>query len=202
MLENRSFPPAPILSQRSSPSRVRSRRARKRRALDRCGPLQPAPLRRKNKIKRPPQSFLPLGGSRSVPVHVGQKRTDRFVLVCRSLSWVGRFFRFLQKNCAPGSPRNDDLQLGRPPASPVLCFFRPGAHLASLPLRASVFIAPPRESSTLVREISPRKTHQTLVPGDRLPSLAAEPPDHDSAGSRAVDPHPRTTAAADDAQSR
>src|SRR6266403_5597807 len=52
MLENRSFPPAPILSQRSSRSRVRSRRARKRRALDRCGPLQPAPLRRKNKKQK------------------------------------------------------------------------------------------------------------------------------------------------------
>src|SRR5271157_2099460 len=111
-----------------------------------------------------------------------------------------------QKNVAPGSPRNDDRHLGRPLASPGLCFFRTsegtGAHPTSPTWRPSVFIAPPPESSTLIAETAPRKTHQTLVPEDRLPSLAAEPPDHDSAGSRAVDRHPRTTAAADDAQSR
>jgi hypothetical protein len=34
------------------------RRARKRRALDRCGPLQGAPLWRKSKNKKTSQSFL------------------------------------------------------------------------------------------------------------------------------------------------
>ena len=34
------------------------RRARKRRALDRCGPLQEAPLGRKSKTKRPQRVFF------------------------------------------------------------------------------------------------------------------------------------------------
>src|SRR6266550_8137337 len=111
-----------------------------------------------------------------------------------------------QRKFVPGSPRNDDRHLGRPPASPQWALFpnlrRHGRTPSFLDLAVSVFIAPPRESSAWVREISPRTTRQTLVAGDRLPLLAAEPPDHDSAGSRAVDPHPRTTAAGDDAQSR
>src|SRR5207244_9734949 len=41
ILRNPSFSSrSRIFSQRSSPSRIRSRRARKRRVLDRCGPLQ------------------------------------------------------------------------------------------------------------------------------------------------------------------
>src|SRR5712691_10369335 len=111
-----------------------------------------------------------------------------------------------QKNVAPGAPRNDDLQLGRPLASPVCCFFRTSAGTAAPPAsstsRSSFLIAPPRQSSTLVADISPRKTHQILVPGGQLPWLAAELPGHDSAGSRGVDRHPGTTAPADDAQSR
>ncbi len=107
------------------------------------------------------------------------------------------------KNFAPGAPRNDDLQLGRRPVSPVWCFSRRSECTpASSPSGLPFFIAPPPQSSTRVADISPRKRHQTLVPGDRLPWLAAEPPDHDSAGSRAIDRHPRTSAAADGAQSR
>src|SRR5215469_4164457 len=111
-----------------------------------------------------------------------------------------------QKNFAPGSSRNDDRQLGRPRASPLLYFFRTGErrdpHPASSTLPSSVFIAPPPERSTSGPAISPRKTHQTLVPAGLLPWHAAELPGHDSAGWRAVDRHPGTTAAADDAQSR
>src|SRR5260370_34862761 len=101
---------------------------------------------------------------------------------------------------------NDGRHLGRPVASRRWVLFshlrRHGRTLGSLDLAVSVFIAPPPESSAWGREISPRTTHQTLVLGDRLPWLAAEPPDHDSAESRAVDPHPRTTAAARDARPR
>src|ERR1700758_5734920 len=116
------------------------------------------------------------------------------------------FFDEPTKKFAPGSPRNDDRHLGRPLASPHGVLFshlrRHGRTLASLDLAVPVFIAPPPESSAWVRPISPRTTHQTLVPGDRLPWLAAEPLGHDSAESRAIDRHPRTTAAGDDAQSR
>src|SRR5487761_455824 len=92
MPDNRSFPPAPMLSQRSSPSRVRSRRARERRALDRCGPLRLAPLGRKSNHKKISPSFSCFAPGPRLP----------------------------PENIAPGSPTNDDLHLARPPASPVL----------------------------------------------------------------------------------
>jgi hypothetical protein len=54
----------------------------------------------------------------------------------------------------------------------------------------------------LERRDSPRKTHQTPVPCGHLPSLAAKSPARDSAGSGAIDRHPGTLAATDDARSR
>src|SRR4029077_14271181 len=93
---------------------------------------------------------------------------------------------FSQKNLAPGSPKNDDLQLARPRASPLLF----------------VFIAPPAQSSSRVAKISPHKTHQRSAAAVLLPWLAAEPPDHGSAESGAADRHPRTTAAVGDVRSR
>ena len=38
---------------------------------------------------------------------------------------------FPQKNFAPGSPRSDDFQLGRPTVSPLLSFFKRISHLQS-----------------------------------------------------------------------
>ncbi len=45
---------------------------------------------------------------------------------------------FPQKNVAPGSPGSDDLQLGRPTASPLLAFFKRISHFQSRSLRSAV----------------------------------------------------------------
>lgn len=164
ILENQVFPPPPRLSQRSSPSRMRSAAPEQRRVLDRCGPLQGAPLGRKCKNKKTSPSFL--------------RRQRPLLVLCPG--------RFPPKNIAPGSPTNDDPQLGRPLAFPIL----------------SVFIAPPAESSTRVGVISRHKPHQRSAASGLLPWPAAELPGRGSAKSGAADRHPRTTAVVGGARSR
>ena len=69
----------------------------------------------------PESHWRRLGSSGSVPVHVGQKRTDRFDLFCPRLFLVGTVPpRFPKKNFAPGSPIEDALQTNPTPASQML----------------------------------------------------------------------------------
>src|SRR5215472_7650083 len=94
--ETRSFPPGSILLPPSSPSRVRF-----------AAPKNGAPLTAPGRGKH----ALRLGRkAKQKEPHPAPRRRSRW--------WFGLGSPFFHKNFAPGCPRSDDCQRGRPIASP------------------------------------------------------------------------------------